>query len=213
MGQRLPAEAQGETSTELVVLLPRPRLVASLQGQIEQGSFFPQPRLASGWHVSTFRSLLHGSAGGSKTLALPWGHPYDEGSAELSLCWGWEQRTEAASPSSPLPRRCSRQDRHSSEAAHPTPGLGSAPGEARTSVWVRQSLAPAPRPFSQLPRLAEPCRLLFGSSRCCYRPKAAAPRSPGAPPGCVIALRRSTTTTHPPHHFSSFFLFPANWRH
>lgn len=106
MGQRLPAEAQGETSAELLVLLPRPRLVASLQGQIEQGSFFPQPRLASGWHVSTFRSLLQGSAGGSKTLALPWGHPYDEGGAELSLCW--EQRTEAASPSSPFPRRCSR---------------------------------------------------------------------------------------------------------
>lgn len=44
MGQRLPAEAQGETSAELLVLLPRPRLVASLQGQIEQGSFFsPAP--------------------------------------------------------------------------------------------------------------------------------------------------------------------------
>lgn len=73
-------------------------------------------------------------------------------------------------------------------------------------VWVRQPLAPAPRPFSQLPRLAEPCRLLFGSSRCCYRPKATAPRSPGAPPGCFWAASLPFGEAQPPPS-SSFFIF------
>lgn len=137
-------------------------------------------------------------------------------------------------PPAPLPRRCSRWDRHGHEAACPTPGLGSAPGELEPKPGPPFGfVSPSPQLQVTFPRASQSgltfmqteagrrssqgslscCRLLFGYSRCCYRPKAAAPRTPASPPGwrgaAVSGLCSCRSEKHNDHPLHFYFFFPC----
>lgn len=114
--------------------------------------------------------------------------------------------------------------------AYPTPGLGSALGGHHSEsqylpVWFYQFFTPAPRHFSLLPlaqtdfyaapelasTVPKACQVLRGcffGFICCYRPKAALPRSPSTTSGSLSAMVSGLCSCHSDKHKQPLFFLP-----